>query len=145
MFSWCVLIVVCSGLAQVKEEFNGDVNEELDQFIVRMVEGKLLQERIVRLANGYPTTDREADVFDADQARKEAHLAKMAKDLIQKNPQLTAGLKKKQETRHKDANKLKPNEPCHCKSGKKYKKCCMEKDELERQKEKNKTSERKFH
>lgn len=49
------------GLTQMLEEFKGDVNRELDQFIVRVVEGKLLHERIVRLPNGFPTTDREAD------------------------------------------------------------------------------------
>jgi hypothetical protein len=36
------------GLAQMREEFKGDVNAELDQFIVRVVEGRLLHERIVR-------------------------------------------------------------------------------------------------
>lgn len=44
------------GLAQMREEFKGDVNAEVDQFIVRVVEGKLLHERIVRLPNGFPTT-----------------------------------------------------------------------------------------
>ena len=43
------------------EKYN--ISPETDQFIVRYVEGELLQELIVRLENGFPTTDREADAF----------------------------------------------------------------------------------
>lgn len=136
-----------TGLEQKRKEYDGDVNAELDQFIVRDIDGKLLEERIVRLANGFPTTDREADAWDADQARKEAHLEAMARKLIKENPGLVAGTAKKkpQQTKVRDAKKLKPNEPCHCKSGKKYKKCHMEADERERLEAKNKVpaSERK--
>jgi hypothetical protein len=128
-----------TGLPQMREEFNGDVNAELDQFIIRLIEGKLLSERIVRLPNGFPTTDREADLFDAEQRKKDAAMDKMARDMIKNNPQIVAGhLKgKKIEQKVKDPKKLKPNEPCHCGSGKKYKKCCMEADEKERQAKKN--------
>lgn len=137
-----------TGLARVREQYAGDVNAELDQFIVRFVGGKLLEERIVRLANGFPTTDREADQFDAEAAKKDAHLEKMARDLIRENPQIALGaVKKAQEQKLKDPKKLKPNEPCHCGSKKKYKKCCADKDEREKaeQKDKEKKPERKFH
>ena len=36
---------------------------------------------------------------------------------------------KKQPVRNKD-KKVGPNDPCPCGSGKKYKKCCMQKDKL---------------
>ena len=58
-----------------------DYKERFDQFIVRYVKGKLLQELIVRLPNGFPTTDREADAFDAEKEKNdrlyEAHVRKM--------------------------------------------------------------------
>ncbi len=58
------------------------MNAELDQFIVRVVEDALLNERIVRLPNGFPTTDREADKFDAEAAKKDEHMRKMAAQMI---------------------------------------------------------------
>ena len=48
-----------------------NINEQIDQFIVRYVKGKLLQEQIVRLENGFPTTDREADEFDRQKERND--------------------------------------------------------------------------
>jgi len=57
-----------TGFTQVQKEFpNLDLNEEIDQFIIRFVKGKLLSEQIVRLTNGYPTTEREAKEFDKRQ------------------------------------------------------------------------------
>merc|ERR1712137_194063 len=46
--------------------------ENFDQFIIRYVDGKLKQELIVRLENGFPTTNREADEFDAQQKKNDA-------------------------------------------------------------------------
>lgn len=52
-----------TGFEQVTKEYD-DLKEETDQFIIRFLNGKLLSELIVRLSNGFPTTDREADDFD---------------------------------------------------------------------------------
>lgn len=72
-------------------------------------QGKLLTEQIIRLENGYPTTAREKKIYDD---RQEEAIQKLAKD---------AGItiSKKKAT----GPKVKPNEPCHCGSGKKFKKC----------------------
>jgi len=96
-----------TGFAQVQKLFT-NLSEEIDQFIIRFVKGKLLSEQIVRLTNGYPTTEREAKEFDRKQ---EELLQKLAKDAG-----ITIGKKK-------NPDKVKPNEPCTCGSGKKYKKC----------------------
>jgi len=82
---------------------------DVDQFIVRFVKEKLLSEQIVRLHNGYPTTEREAIEFER---RQEENLKKMAKEMG-----ISIGKKKP------TGPKVKPNEPCTCGSGKKFKKC----------------------
>jgi len=86
-----------------------NLNEQVDQFIVRFVKEKIACELIVRLTNGFPTTEREAREFDR---RQEENMKKIADQ---------AGITI---ARKKPAFK-KPgvNEPCHCGSGKKYKKC----------------------
>jgi len=61
---------LCSGVEQVQSTVE-DLKENFDQFIVRYVDGKLLQELIVRLQNGFPTTDREADAFDEQQKKND--------------------------------------------------------------------------
>lgn len=88
-----------------------DLNKERGQFIVRWVEGELLQEKIIRLPNGFPTTQREKDEFDK---RQEANLEKLASEMgIKINPVRS------------NQKKIPPNKPCpKCGSGKKYKKCC---------------------
>ena len=48
-----------------------NIDEKIDQFIVRYVKGKLIQEQIVRLDNGFPTTEREADEFDKQKERND--------------------------------------------------------------------------
>jgi len=40
-----------------------DLNGETDQFITRLVEGKVLTELIIRLSNDFPTTEREVAEF----------------------------------------------------------------------------------
>lgn len=98
---------------------NKKIQPETDQFIVRLVPHKvtghlhLLNELVVRLNNGFPTTEREARLFEE---RQEANLQKLAKELLGADIQI--GKKKDQ------GPKVKPNEPCKCGSGKKYKKCC---------------------
>ena len=48
--------------------------------VASLFQGKLLEERVVRLANGFPTTDREADAWDAEQRKKDEHMQKLARD-----------------------------------------------------------------
>ena len=134
-----------TGLAKMLEFHKGDVNPEMDQFIVRIIDGKLLEERIVRLPNGFPTTDREADLFDAENAKKEKAMQEMARKLIRDNPGLVSGQSKTQQKTQmvRDPKKVKPNDPCHCGSGKKYKKCHRDADEKEAQDKKTAGPERK--
>jgi hypothetical protein len=90
-----------------------------DQFVVRLLANKisgttqLLNELVVRLANGFPTTEREARQFDE---RQEANLQALARELLGKD--VVIGKKKQ------DGPKVNRNEACSCGSGKKYKKCC---------------------
>jgi len=95
------------GFPQAKETYPNIV-ENIDQFIVRFIKGNLLNEQIVRLANGFPTTEREATEFDK---RQEENLKILANEIG-----ITMGRKGK-------GPKVQPNAPCTCGSGKKYKKC----------------------
>eukprot|EP01085_Mycamoeba_gemmipara_P005265 Mycagemm_TRINITY_DN10139_c0_g1::TRINITY_DN10139_c0_g1_i1::g.5265::m.5265 type:complete len:137 gc:universal TRINITY_DN10139_c0_g1_i1:717-1127(+) len=97
------------------KEVHPDLSDQTDQFIVRFVEGKLLQELIVRLKNGYPTTEREAAVFDENQRKKDEHMRREAEKLIKFVPKKYL---------KGDEPKVGRNEPCPCSSGKKYKACC---------------------
>jgi len=97
-----------TGFNEMKTQYP-NLDERIDQFITRFVKGSLLTEQIVRLKNGYPTTEREAAEFDAKQ---EEMLQKLAKEAG-----ITIGRKKP------TTPKLKPNDPCHCGSNKKFKKC----------------------
>jgi hypothetical protein len=90
-----------------------NLQEGTDQFIVRFVDGKLVQEPVLRLANGYPSTKREMDLFDADLRRKDEYMRKRAEDMIKLVP-----------NRYLKDTKVGRNDPCPCKSGQKYKKCC---------------------
>lgn len=86
-----------------------DLRESIDQFKVSFVKGELKNEKIVRLANGFPSTEREAKEYDS---RQEEALQKLAKEAG-----ITIG--------RKADKKIPPNTVCpKCNSGKKYKKCC---------------------
>jgi len=88
-----------TGVEERKQEVP-DLNPETDQFIVHFLEvglfvdypsqhllmplppqGKLTQELVVRLENGFPTTEREAQEFDekskANAERAEAFVRKL--------------------------------------------------------------------
>eukprot|EP01114_Cavostelium_apophysatum_P021498 TRINITY_DN751_c0_g3_i2.p1 TRINITY_DN751_c0_g3~~TRINITY_DN751_c0_g3_i2.p1 ORF type:complete len:272 (+),score=81.59 TRINITY_DN751_c0_g3_i2:183-998(+) len=93
----------------IEQQKNPTIKQELDQFIIRFVKDSLLCEQIVRLDNGFPTTEREAKEFDR---RQEENLQKLAQNIG-----ITIGKKKA------TGPKVKPNDPCHCGSGKKFKKC----------------------
>jgi len=99
--------VLNSGVEQMKLQYE-DLREATDQFIIRVVKGQLLSEKMIRLPNGFPTTEREKKEFDD---RQEANMR-----ILAQNAGLTVGKKK-------TGPRIKPNEPCHCGSGKKYKKC----------------------
>eukprot|EP00040_Diaphanoeca_grandis_P039948 m.260712 g.260712 ORF g.260712 m.260712 type:complete len:478 (-) comp40440_c0_seq1:41-1474(-) len=99
-----------TGFTECQKEFPGvELSMERTQFKISTVNGKLAQEKIVRLENGFTTTMREKLAFDAEQ---EKNMALMAKNL---------GITIKP---GKKGIKTKPNDPCPCSSGKKFKKCC---------------------
>jgi Flp pilus assembly protein TadD len=58
------------------------LNDTTDQCITRFVDGRLLTERILRLANDYPTTAREKAAFDAEARRKAAAMEGLVKDML---------------------------------------------------------------
>jgi preprotein translocase subunit SecA len=60
--------------------------------------------------------------------REEVKREKVAKETGTSAPDKSAV--KKQPVRNA-AKKVGPNDPCPCGSGKKYKKCCMQKDKIE--------------
>lgn len=67
-----------TGVAQMKENYGADtVDERQSQFIVRFIDGALLSERVVRLPNGYPTTEREKKIYEENQQKKEDELRKL--------------------------------------------------------------------
>jgi len=91
------------------EKLHGELKLTIDQFITRWVKDSLITERVIRLDNGFPTTEREKKVYDD---RQEEALQKLAKD---------AGIN----IGKKSEKKIPPNSICpKCKSGLKYKKCC---------------------
>jgi len=105
-----------SGFDHMKEKYT-DLNPIHDQFIVRILEGAITAEQVVRLSNGYPTTEREAQLFDSQKEQNE----KNAEDFIKKklaDAGITLHAKKR------EGEKVGRNELCKCGSGKKFKKCC---------------------
>lgn len=99
---------ICIGLKELKEKMFPGLDEKIDQFIVRIVKEKVLVERVIRLQNGFPSTEREARQFDQ---RQEQALAKLAESMGIKVPP-------------KKIVQVGRNDPCICGSVKKYKKCC---------------------
>lgn len=53
---------------KLKEEYDQELkdNDKTTQFISRFVEGKILTEKVVRLLNDYPSTQREAKKYQCD-------------------------------------------------------------------------------
>ncbi|KNC54591.1 uncharacterized protein AMSG_01447 [Thecamonas trahens ATCC 50062] len=100
----------------MKEEHGPTLREDIDQFIIRILDsGVAVNERIIRLPNGFPTTRREKYEFDE---RQERNMREMAKRVYGENIVIP---------KRKTGAKVKPNEKCPCLSGKKYKKCCRTK------------------
>ncbi|OUM70446.1 hypothetical protein PIROE2DRAFT_56757 [Piromyces sp. E2] len=110
--------IVDTGISEMKK-LNPTINEKVDQFIVRLIKNKVTEkvdlrnELIIRLDNGFPTTEREEREF---QRRQEANLQKLTSELLGKN--ICLGKKKNV------GPKIRRNDPCKCGSKKKYKNCC---------------------
>lgn len=102
-----VLQSLTTGYTDILKQFP-NISKERGQFKIHKVKDKLRQEKVIRLDNGFTTTVREKEEFDKNQ---EAALQAMAKHM---------GITIKP----KKGIKVKPNEPCPCGSGSKYKKCC---------------------
>lgn len=108
------------GFVPMREKYP-DSDMKIDQFIIRFVTSlgdKLTSERCCRLKNGFLSTDREAEEWEKrNQLAKERYMSNFLKE---------AGI-----TLNKSQVKKTPNNaPCPCSSGKKYKKCCMNKKQL---------------
>jgi len=102
---------VKTGLTEMRKEF-ANLRADIDQFKVHFVGDRLLNERVVRLNNGFPTTQREADDYDR---RQEINMQKLADSM---------GITVKRKQRDPNQVRVKRNEPCPCGSGKKAKNCC---------------------
>lgn len=103
-----------TGFAEIKAELPDSC--EVDQFIIRHLDGAMKQERCVRLKNGFLSTEREAIAWDKKNS--------LAFDRYKESFLKEAGV-----AINRDPNEViqKPNAPCACGSGKKYKKCCQNK------------------
>jgi len=107
-----------TGYDHMKPEYP-DINPIHDQFIMRMTKGEILTEQVVRLANGYPTTEREAQEFDTHTTKNEKNAEEYIRTRL-KDAGITLGKKKPA------GPKVGRNDPCPCGSGKKSKNCCSD-------------------
>ena len=87
------------------------LSRDRSQFKVSFAAGKLVSEKVTRLKNGFPATAREEAEFDR---REEQQLSGLAE-------RMGITIHRKQD---KIGARVKPNAPCPCGSGAKYKKCC---------------------
>ncbi|EGG13514.1 hypothetical protein DFA_11275 [Cavenderia fasciculata] len=107
-----------TGFEQMKQLYAPqELSFSVDQFTTRIVEKEITTEQIVRLANGYPTTEREAKQFDNQQELNAKRAEEFIRNKLKENG-ITLGSKG---IPKKEAGR---NEPCPCGSGKKNKKCC---------------------
>jgi len=101
-----------TGYQQMTTEYP-DLNREVDQFIIRFLEDKLVQEQIVRLPGGFPTTERESQAFDERKQKNDVKLEQHLRKLIRTT-----------ESKLGARAKVGRKEECPCGSTKKYKVCC---------------------
>jgi hypothetical protein len=102
-----------SGFKAMKAVYPDSVFET-DQFIIRFIEGEVLQERCVRLKNGYLSTEREAIDWEKRNIKKrDAYMQSFLKE---------AGIHLKKAPGSTETSR---NEKCPCGSGKKFKRCCQ--------------------
>lgn len=95
------------------QKLDPTINIERTQFKVWMnAAGKLICDKVIRLKNGFPSTKREDDEHTRREEEKLNELATRMGITVH---------------RKEDAigTRVKPNEPCPCGSGQKYKKCCQ--------------------
>eukprot|EP00041_Stephanoeca_diplocostata_P011794 m.194965 g.194965 ORF g.194965 m.194965 type:complete len:392 (-) comp18672_c0_seq2:480-1655(-) len=80
-----------SGVSAIKETICPELSadDKMTQFITRFVDGNLLTEEIIRLANEYPTTAREKAQHDAELQKKEKALHAMAGNLLGSDSKLS--------------------------------------------------------
>jgi len=104
------LVMNCDfGLTQ---KLDPTINIERTQFKVWMnTQGKLTCDKVIRLKNGFPSTKREDDEHSRREDEKLQDLTKRMGVTVHRKEDAIGG-------------RVKPNEPCPCGSGKKYKKCC---------------------
>mmetsp|Transcript_21991 Transcript_21991/g.43703 ORF Transcript_21991/g.43703 Transcript_21991/m.43703 type:complete len:318 (+) Transcript_21991:30-983(+) len=110
-----------TGFEDVKKKYP-DSSFEIDQFIIRILPelGKgLISERCVRLKNGFLSTDREAEDWEKRNT--------LARDRFMENFLKEGGIHL---NKSDGGKKIGPNEPCHCGSKKKFKKCCFGKKQV---------------
>merc|ERR1719253_1395220 len=95
------------------QKLDPTINIERTQFKVWLNSlGKLTCDKVIRLKNGFPSTKREDDEHISREEGKLDDLAKrMGVTVARKADSIGA--------------RVKPNEPCPCGSGQKYKKCCQ--------------------
>jgi len=93
------------------------LREDISQFKTFLEDGEVVTEKVIRLKNGFPSTEREKREFDERQAQNMAAFIK------------NSGLKIKRTGQRTATERPGRNDPCHCGSTKKYKKCCLLADE----------------
>lgn len=109
---------VKTGFEHMKKTFP-DSDVIIDQFIIRNLPDlnpkAVTAERCVRLKNGFLSTDREAEDWERrNTVAKEKFVGNFLKE---------GGI----HLNKSEGKKQKPNEACSCGSGKKFKKCCLNK------------------
>ncbi|KYQ93661.1 hypothetical protein DLAC_05046 [Tieghemostelium lacteum] len=107
-----------TGFEQMKLQYpEQELNFAVDQFTTRNIKNEIITEQIVRLANGYPTTEREAREFDQAEEENKKRAEEFIRNKLKENGIRlgTVGMAKKAAGR---------NDPCPCGSGKKNKSCC---------------------
>jgi hypothetical protein len=102
---------ILTGFDDMQKKQKEPLRMDIDQFIVQFVDDELMSEKVVRFENGFPTTQREKNAYEA---RRDANMEKFAK---------AAGITIFR-TEKKEARPQGRNEDCNCGSGKKFKKCC---------------------
>ncbi len=103
--------IVCDYALEAKVD--AGISQERTQFKVHYDSlGRLCSDKVTRLRNGFPSTQREEDEFERRENAAMQKIATMA----------GISIRRKQDN---IGTRVKPNEPCPCGSGKKYKKCCF--------------------
>jgi len=104
--------------------------EKISQFIDSLENGTIRSEKLLRLQNGFPTTEREQKEFDQrsekNQQLADEHYHGLVEKVSKDKDLQKLGIKTIK--RNNDVSKVpKPNDNCLCESNRKYKKCCGQK------------------